>query len=96
MTHGRDAFAADLAAPFEERSTSIDVHGVGTIDLDADHKLDGGWYELHDAASGDRVQVGMYLNLLERAEDGSWRVRWSVSNARPEGAMAGAPAESMN
>lgn len=87
--HGRQAVAEDLRARFAEGGGTLDVHGVGTVDLDATHKADAGWYEIKDPASGTVVQSGRYFNLVERAPDGSWTIQWGVYNGRPEEAEAG-------
>lgn len=88
VLRGRDAVAASFTERFGEGAVTIDVHGVGTMDLDATHRLDGGWYEMTDPASGQVVQTGMYMNLLEQAGDGSWQILWGVSNAQPPAAAA--------
>jgi uncharacterized protein (TIGR02246 family) len=83
---GRDAVAAALRERQAEMPTEIDVHAVGTMDLADGWALDGGWYELTAVDGGETVQTGMYMHLLQRADDGSWQIRWAVSNGRP-GAM---------
>lgn len=92
VLEGREAIAADLEDRFGERTTSIDIHGVGTADLDATHKIDAGWYELTDPESGEAVQTGMYFNLVEQAEDGTWKIKWGMSNGMPAGAAQAADA----
>jgi uncharacterized protein (TIGR02246 family) len=85
---GRAAVAAELASRMEATPATLDVHGVGTLDLDESHKLDGGWFELKDPASGDVVSSGMYINLAERAADGTWTIKWAVTNSKPAAAPA--------
>lgn len=94
VMHGQDAVASDLETRFGEGTVSLDVHGVGTVDLDADHKIDAGWYELTDTASGESVQTGMYFNLVQRAADGAWKIKWGMTNGMPADAasMAAEPA----
>jgi len=83
VLRGRQAVEASIRQNMEELPTTLDVHGVGTIDLAEGWKLDGGWYELFPENGGERVQWGMYMNLVERAADGEWRIRWQVNNGRP-------------
>jgi uncharacterized protein (TIGR02246 family) len=82
---GRAAIAGVLRERAAEMATEIDVHGVGTMDLADGWKIDGGWYEISAAEGGQPVQGGMYMNLVQRMDDGSWKIRWMVSNGRPAG-----------
>lgn len=86
VLEGRDAVAAALRERQAQGPTEIDVHDVATIDLADGWKLDGGWYELTAVEGDATVQTGMYMNLVRRMEDGSWKIHWMVSNGRA-GAM---------
>ncbi|HSH66063.1 MAG TPA: hypothetical protein VLB84_09745, partial [Bacteroidia bacterium] len=74
----RDAIAGAAREAMEMGAATLDVHGVSTMELDADHRIDSGWYELLDGEGGELVQMGYYANLVERADDGSWQIRWAV------------------
>jgi ketosteroid isomerase-like protein len=90
--------AAAIRQRFEERfgasaSPKIEIHDVGTMELDADWAVDGGWYRFTaNPPSGPVAQGGMYLNLFRRQPDGSWKIHWAVVNGRPEPAPAKAGA----
>lgn len=81
---GRTALATRMAEVLAE-PTVLDVHDVGTVELDEDHRVDGGWYELRAGEGGDVVQSGMYMLLAERQADGSWAIQRMVTNGRPMG-----------
>lgn len=85
--NGRDAVAGTLGERMEAVAATIDVHGVTTIELDEAHRVDGGWYEILADESEEVLQTGMYVHLLEQAEDGSWKILWAVTNGRPMGTM---------
>jgi ketosteroid isomerase-like protein len=55
-----------------------------SMNLDADWAVDSGWFTVKAApASGPFTQDGMYMNLLQRQPDGSWKIHWSVVNGYP-------------
>lgn len=85
LLEGRASIEARLEEALADGAT-LDVHDVGTVDLDEDHRVDGGWYEITAGEGGDVVQTGLYMLLAERQDDGGWAIRWSVTNGRP---MAG-------
>jgi ketosteroid isomerase-like protein len=90
--------AAAVRQRFEERfgggaSPKIEIHDVGTMELSPDWAVDGGWYQFSATTpSGPVNQGGMYMNLLRRQQDGSWKIHWAVVNGRPmpEAAKSGA------
>lgn len=81
---GRAAVQASLEESMaEEPATTLTVHDVGTMDLDADHRVDGGWYELTAGEGGEVVQSGAYMLLARRDAEGSWKLQRFISNGRP-------------
>lgn len=87
VLEGRDAVAQWVGEQMETQATTLDIHGVDTIELDDAHRLDVGWYEVFAAESEELLQAGRYVNLLELAEDGSWKILWEVNSGRPMGTM---------
>lgn len=82
---GRAAVGQVLAESAAEMATNIDIYDVGTVDLADGWKLDAGGFEITAAEGGETVQTGMYMNLVQQVDDGSWKIRWMVSNGRPGG-----------
>jgi ketosteroid isomerase-like protein len=82
---GKAAVQARFVERFGTNKPTLEVHDVGTVDLDATHKLDGGWYTLNALSpEGARMtQSGTFLNLLEQQADGSWKIKWAVTNGNP-------------
>jgi ketosteroid isomerase-like protein len=87
VLHGKSAVAASLREQMEAAPSRIEIHGVGSLQLEDGWAVDGGWYALVHPETGDGLQAGAYVNLMERTADGSWRIRWSVVNGRPLGGM---------
>ena len=81
---------AAIRQRFEQRfgsnsSPKLELHDVGTMTLDADWAVDGGWFTVQAAPpTGRFTQDGMYMNLLQRQPDGSWKTHWSVVNGYPK------------
>ena len=85
--HGRDAVSATLTNLMETNPSQIQINDIMTNDLGDGWSIDGGWYALSPPTGGDPVQIGGYLNLLKQADDGSWQVHWSITNAWPADGM---------
>jgi uncharacterized protein (TIGR02246 family) len=84
---GRSRIRDRMREVLEETPSTIDIHGVTTIELADGWVLDGGWYELFEPDSGEAFQSGIYMGLNQQGADGQWLLHWLVSNARPAGAM---------
>ncbi|MHC4822075.1 MAG: YybH family protein [Planctomycetota bacterium] len=82
MVQGRDEVASRLAERMAAGPTDIEIHDVGTMELGDGWALDGGYYMILPKGGGDPLQAGAYLALNRRAEDGSWKIHWHVSNGR--------------
>ncbi len=81
---GRDAVTASFEALFEANpGVQVTIHDVATIELGEGWALDGGWFLLEAADGGDPVAAGSFLLLCEQGEDGSWKIKWDVSNMQP-------------
>lgn len=79
---------AAVEAALEERmvpGTSLRIHPVSSEALGDGFTGQGGWYELVDA-QGNAVQTGAWMNLVEVQDDGTARIHWTITNARPLGA----------
>jgi uncharacterized protein (TIGR02246 family) len=87
VVRGRQALEQSIRQNMDQFPSTLDVHGVETIDLGPGWALDGGWYELASADDGEPVQWGVYMILLGETEDGEWRIHWHVNNGRPVGGM---------
>lgn len=85
--HGHDAISGTLTTLMETNPSQIQINDMMTNDLGDGWSIDGGWYALSPPDGGDPVQIGGYLNLLKQADDGSWQVHWSVTNAWPVDGM---------
>lgn len=82
MIEGRAAIEARMEEVLADGRT-LDVHDVGTMELDENHRVDGGWYELKAGEDGEVVQAGAYMLLAELQDDGSWKIQRMITNARP-------------
>jgi uncharacterized protein (TIGR02246 family) len=78
---GRAAIEAALTALMAEGSPQITIHDVGTTQLDAEWALDGGWYELKPKTGA--ATAGVYMSLVRKAPDGTWKIHRSISNSGP-------------
>jgi uncharacterized protein (TIGR02246 family) len=78
---GRAAIEAALTALMAEGSPQIAIHDVGTTQLDAEWALDGGWYELKPKTGA--ATAGIYMSLVRKAQDGTWKIHRSISNSGP-------------
>jgi uncharacterized protein (TIGR02246 family) len=78
---GRAAIETALTALMAEGSPQITVHDVGTTQLDAEWALDGGWYELKPKTGA--ATAGVYMSLVRKAQDGTWKIHRSISNTGP-------------
>jgi uncharacterized protein (TIGR02246 family) len=78
---GRAAIEAALTALMAEGSPQIAIHDVGTTQLDAEWALDGGWYELKPKTG--TATAGVYMSLVHKAQDGTWKIHRSISNSGP-------------
>ncbi|MFQ5678774.1 MAG: YybH family protein [Gemmatimonadota bacterium] len=84
LAEGRAAIESTLAERMAEGSPQLTIHDVGTMDLGPGWKLDGGWYELTATTDeGSATQIGSYMILCQQGDDGSWKIRWAVSNGKP-------------
>jgi ketosteroid isomerase-like protein len=66
-----------------ENGGTLVIHQLGTNELDGTHAGSGGWYEIQ-GPDGATVQTGFWWNLMEM-EDGTPKIRWTVTNAWPMG-----------
>lgn len=68
-----------------ESSPMIEIHDVGTQELADGWALDGGWFTFSATTPEGRItQTGMYLSVVQRQPDGSWKMHWHVSNGTPQ------------
>lgn len=83
ISEGRAAIQTALGEMITPGAT-LELHDVGTMDLGDGWALDGGWYMLNATADTGAIhQGGIYLSLVRRAEDGTWKIHWSVVNGQP-------------
>ena len=83
IVEGRGAIQTALGEIITPGAT-IEIHDVGTMDLGDGWAIDGGWYMVNATAdTGSIQQGGIYMLLARRAEDGTWKVHWSVNNGQP-------------
>lgn len=83
LAQGRAAIEAALTEVMADGSPKITIHDVGTTDLADGWKLDGGWYEVTSTpTAGPARRVGVYMRLARRAEDGTWKNHWVVTNSQ--------------
>jgi len=85
--HGRAAISNALTELMETTPSHIGINDLMTVDLGDGWALDGGWFEQSEGDGDDPFQIGGYLNLLERADDGSWQIHWAIANAWPASGM---------
>lgn len=78
---GRAAIEAALTALMAEGSPQITVHDVGTLPLDAEWALDGGWYQITSKTAA--ATAGIYFSLLRKGQDGAWKIHRAISNSGP-------------
>lgn len=72
------------AERFGDVAPTMEIHDVGTLDLGDGHALDGGWYRWTAALPEGAVeQGGTYMSLVQQQADGSWKIRWQVTNGQP-------------
>lgn len=83
---GTEAIGAELQARADAGGSNLVIHDVVTIPMGDGMAVDAGWYELD---TPDGPVGGSYMLLAEQADDGSWKIKWHVSNGMP------APAEEM-
>lgn len=83
---GPAAIGAELQARADAGASNLVIHDVATIPMGDGMAVDAGWYEMDTA---DGPVGGSYILLAEQADDGSWKIKWQVSNGMP------APAEEM-
>jgi hypothetical protein len=70
---------------FPAGTQEIEIHDMGTIELEPGWAIDGGWYTLNTTTpEGAITQTATYLSLLRQQADGSWKIHWSVSNGQPK------------
>jgi hypothetical protein len=77
---GRAAIEAELARRIEAGASNLVIHDVRTIPLGDGLAADAGWYSVD---TPDGAVEGAYMLLAEQAEDGSWMIKWHVSNGMP-------------
>lgn len=82
---GTDAIRQRFEESFgTDSKPNIVIHDVGTLPLDQEWALDGGWFTVKASPEGKPfTQNGMYMNLVRRQADGSWKTHWSVVNGYP-------------
>jgi uncharacterized protein (TIGR02246 family) len=83
---GRDAIVAELSSRIAEGST-VDIHGVGTVDLGDGWAVDGGWWEVMVPGMEGPARMGNFLNLVQQQADGTWQTVRGVTNVAPPPAM---------
>lgn len=82
---GRDALQALYAKDFGNAKLKAEMHDVGTMNLSPDYALDGGWYRVTGTMPQGKVDaMGIYLDLLQKQADGSWKFLWDVSHSQPK------------
>lgn len=81
---GRAAIAAALAERFAAGQAQIDLEPYGIRQLSEDVIGGIGTYTL---TAGGETQEGHYAAVYERAEDGSWKLKWALSATHPSGGM---------
>ena len=84
LATGKAEIEALLTQRLSAGSPQITIHDVYTQDLGDGYALDAGWYELTRNAEGQSMQrSGTYMLLAHLQPDGSYKLLWHVSNARP-------------
>lgn len=83
---GRDSLQAAYANAFGTKvKPHIELHDVGTHQLSPDYAFNGGWYKLTGTTPQGKIQQqGIFFNLDQKQPDGSWKIRWDVSNGVPK------------
>ncbi|HSG46455.1 MAG TPA: nuclear transport factor 2 family protein [Longimicrobiales bacterium] len=85
VLQGAAGVEASLAARIVPGAT-IDIHEVGSQDLGNGWTGHGGWYEI-TGAEGDVVQTGFWMNVTRLQDDGTRKIHWTLTNARPVDGM---------
>jgi ketosteroid isomerase-like protein len=80
---GRAAIEAGLTALMAEGSPQITIHDVGTVQLDQNWVLDGGWYEIKSKTAAPTA--GAYMFLARKDPDGTWKIHREIANSGPAG-----------
>ena len=68
-----------------ESGATLEIHQVGAEELDDTHAGSGGWYVVNGPGDTGPVQSGIWWNLMETQPDGTMKILWTVTNARPGG-----------
>lgn len=86
VLQGRDSIQARFTQRYGTMTKPhIELHDVGTLDLSPDYAVDGGWYRLTGTTPQGKIQQGgIYFNLVQKQADGSWKLRWNLSNGQPK------------
>lgn len=84
ILNGAGAVEESMAARMMEGAT-IEIHEVGNEDLGDGMYGGGGWYQI-TGPDGMVAQSGYWMNVVEVQADGTPRIAWSLTNARPGGA----------
>ena len=83
LLEGSAAVQESLAARMTEGAT-LDVHEAGSQDLGNGWVGAGGSYEII-GPDGTVAQSGFWMNVLRVQDDGTARIAWALTNARPAG-----------
>jgi uncharacterized protein (TIGR02246 family) len=84
LAEGRAAVSAALAGVIAQGQPQITIHDVQTVDLGNGYVFDAGWFEATATAEGGpQRQMGGYMLLGQRAEDGSLKIHWHYANGTP-------------
>jgi ketosteroid isomerase-like protein len=78
---------AEVQASMAERMTegaTIEIHEVGSQDMGGGLTGAGGWYQI-TGPDGMAAQTGYWMNVMRAQPDGSQKVVWTLTNARPAG-----------
>jgi uncharacterized protein (TIGR02246 family) len=78
---------AAIQASMAERMTpgaTIEIHEAGNADMGDGWRGGGGWYEIM-GPDGAVVQTGYWMNVLRMQDDGTPKIAWTLTNARPAG-----------
>ncbi|MEQ9569358.1 MAG: DUF4440 domain-containing protein [Longimicrobiales bacterium] len=81
MLNGQGAVQEAMAARMMEGAT-IEIHEIGNLDLGDGMYGGGGWYQI-TGPDGMVAQSGYWMNVVEVQSDGSPKIAWSLTNARP-------------
>lgn len=81
---GRAAIATALGEEIAEGSPQLDIRHAETRTLEEGWAAGRGRFTVEVTADGEQItREGGYVALYRRAEDGSWKIHWLLTNMEP-------------